>query len=56
MIALYVPVALTAGLIVGVPQAFAAVAVLGAIFILVIGYGYVACVWLLRAGVPVARA
>ena len=56
MIAVFVPVALLTGLAAGAPGPFAAVAGLGAIVILAIGYGYVAFVSLLRAGLPAARA
>lgn len=48
MAAVFVPMALIAGLAVGAPGPFAAVAALGAIVILLLGYGYVGAAVLLR--------
>lgn len=48
MIAVYAPVALFAGIIVGAPMPFAAVALLGSILILLFGYAYVALTVILR--------
>ena len=49
MAAVFAPLALVAGVAVGAPEPFAAVAVLGAIFSIVLGYAYVALVFLLRS-------
>lgn len=46
----FVPLALICGVAVGAPSQFAAVAVLGVIHILLLGYGYVGIVILLRRG------
>ena len=48
MVAVFVPVALAMGLVVGALGLFAAVAGLGAVLILLLGYGYVALTVLLR--------
>lgn len=48
MTAVFVPLALVLGLVVGGVTPFAAVAVLGAVVILLLGYGYVALTVLLR--------
>jgi hypothetical protein len=47
MAAVFVPLSLVAGLLVGAPGPFAAVAVLGLVVILLFGYGYVALTMLL---------
>ena len=47
---IFVPLALLAGFVVGAPRPFAAVAVLGLVSILVLGYGYVGVAVLLRRG------
>lgn len=52
MIAFFVPVALIAGVVVGAPTPFAAVAVAGAIVIIPLGYGYVAVVLTMRRLLP----
>lgn len=48
MAALYIPVALVVGVLVGSFRSFAALAVFGAISILALGYGYVGLTLLLR--------
>lgn len=56
MVAVFVPVALVAGLAVGAPGPFAAVAVLGALVILPLGYLYVGVAVLARRSFgPTAR-
>jgi hypothetical protein len=47
---IFVPLALTVGFAVGAPGPFAAVAVLGLLNILVLGYAYVGFAVLLRLG------
>ena len=49
MLAVFVPLALLIGLLVGAPGPFAAVAALGAVVILFLGYGYVGLTALLRS-------
>src|SRR5688572_11262885 len=48
MAGVFVPLALTLGISVGAPAPFAAVAVLGCVVILLLGYSYVALTLLLR--------
>ena len=50
MVGLFVPLVLILGIAVGAPGQFAAVAVLGVIYILLLGYGYVGITILLRRG------
>ena len=50
MVAVFVPMALIAGVAVGAPRPFIAVAILGAIVIIPLGYAYVGVVALLRLG------
>lgn len=52
MAAVFAPVAMLAGLIVGAPGPFAAVAVLGALASVVVGYVYVLVVMLIREELP----
>ena len=49
MMAIFVPLALVLGVIVGAPVPFLGVAVLGAVSILALGYGYVGLTALLRS-------
>ena len=48
MVAVFVPTALIAGLAVGALKPFVAVAILGAVVIIPVGYAYVGVVMLLR--------
>jgi hypothetical protein len=56
MVGVFVPMAVLAGIVVGQPRIFLAVAVLGAVVTIPVGYGYVGLVALLRRSVgPVAH-
>ena len=56
MAAVFVPVALITGFIVGAPGPFAAVAVLGALVSIAVGYVYVFFVMLMRDELPTTQA